>query len=60
LPEITSWKVKFCINGRADPSARVPLDPLSPEESNPAQPEEPAIGPAADQGVRPTIYADVP
>jgi len=42
--------------GRTPWSARVPPDPLFPNEINWIWP--PARGPAADQGVRPTIYAD--
>ena len=43
--------------GRTPWSARVPLDPLFVWNQFPAEREWPARGPAADQGVRPTIYA---
>src|SRR5260221_11124685 len=36
-----------------------PFVPLLPRESGPSRDEEPARGPAADQGVRPTTYASV-
>src|SRR5260221_9192390 len=36
-----------------------PFVPLLPRESGPCRDEEPARGPAADQGVRPTTYASV-
>ena len=45
--------------GRTPWSARVPLDPLFANEINfDLAACKPARGPAADQGVRPTIYAD--
>ena len=43
--------------GRTPWSARVPLDPLFPNEINlDLAAGKLARGPAADQGVRPTIY----
>src|SRR5260221_11641403 len=36
-----------------------PFVPLLPRESGPCRDEEPARGPALDQGVRPTTYASV-
>src|SRR6266581_9029750 len=45
--------------GRTPWSARVPPDPLFVWNQLPAERERPARGPAADQGVRPTIYAGV-
>ena len=44
----------------ADPLVRAgPPDPLFVWNQLPAERERPARGPAADQGVRPTIYAGV-
>lgn len=43
--------------GQTPRSARVPLDPLLANISIARERQEPARGPAADQGVRPTINA---
>src|SRR6266702_503439 len=53
--------MELCRNpvGRTPWSARVPPDPLFVWNQFPAERERPARGPAADQGVRPTIYAGV-
>ena len=49
------------IVGRTPWSARVPLDPLFAPQNQPhVIPERRARGPAADQGVRPTFYAERP
>jgi hypothetical protein len=49
------------VTGRADPLVRAgrPRPALLPKHQVSATGEEPAGGPAADQGVRPTTYAGV-
>ena len=49
-------KVEFCVNCGADPLVRAgrPRPALSSKNQAPAIIEEPARGPAADEGVRPT------
>ena len=50
----------MCIDGGADPLVRTgrPRPALSSKNQAIAMIEEPARGPAADEGVRPTIDAD--
>jgi len=52
---------EHCVNrvGQTPWSARVPLDPLFAPREVLAARDKPARGPAADQGVRPTIYPGV-
>jgi hypothetical protein len=49
-------KVGFCVNCGADPLVRAgrPRPALASKNQAPAIIEEPARGPAADEGVRPT------
>jgi hypothetical protein len=57
-PNVTYFagKVGFCVNCGADPLVRAgrPRPALASKNQAPAIIEEPARGPAADEGVRPT------